>query len=171
MHEPDDTDLQALKKLLTRSRGLEHAPEGLLEKVFDALQAPRRTAESPEPPVSPLRRWLAVLSFDDMGAALSPVRAAGPVARRLVFNAGDLDVALSVTPGRQRGSWRIDGQCLGDDGPGEVRLRCGDQRIEAASSLHWEFSLEPVPAGACELVLRTDRWEITLPPFELPLNG
>jgi hypothetical protein len=171
MHESDDAELQALKKLLARSRGLEHAPERLLETVFDAFQAPRRTAESQEPPASLLQRWLAVLSFDDMGTALSPVRAAGPVARRLVFNAGDLDVALSVTPGRQRGSWRIDGQCLGDDGPGHVQLSCGDQRIEAASSPHWEFSLEPVPAGSCQLVLRTDRWEITLPPFELPPNG
>lgn len=171
MHESDDAELQALKGLLARSRGLEHAPERLLEKVFDAFQAPRRTAESNDPPASPLRRWLAALSFDDMGTALSPVRAASPVARRLVFNAGDLDVALSVTPGRQRGSWRIDGQCLGDDGPGKVRMSCGDQRIEVVSSPQWEFSLEPVPAGTCQLVLLTDRWEITLPTFELPPNG
>jgi hypothetical protein len=171
MHDSDDAELQALKRLLDRSRNLEHAPEHLLEKVFDAFQVPRRTADSREPPMSPLQRWLAVLSFDDMGIALSPVRAAGPVARRLVFNAGDLDVALSVTPGSQRDSWRIDGQCLGDDGPGNVQLSCGDQRVEVASSAQWEFSFEPVPAGSCRLVLRTDRWEITLPPFELPPNG
>lgn len=166
MHEPDDAGLQALKILLARSRGLEHAPERLLEQVIDAFDVPRRSATA-----SPLQRLLAVLSFDEVGGSLSPVRASGPVTRRLIFNAGEIDVSLAVTPGSRRGSWRVEGQCLGDEGPGSVALRCAGQHIDAPWSPQCEFEFDPVPPGRCELVLRTPRWEITLPPFELPPSG
>lgn len=166
MHEPDDAGLQSLKALLARSRGLEHAPESLLEQVIDAFDVPRHSA-----PGSPLQRLLAVLSFDEIGGTLSPVRASGPATRRLIFNAGEIDVSLAVTPGSRRGSWRIEGQCLGDDGPGSVSLRCAGQHIEATWSPQCEFDLDLVPPGRCELVLRTARREITLPIFELPPLG
>jgi hypothetical protein len=166
MHEPDDAGLQALKALLARSRGLEHAPEQLLEQVIDAFDVPRRSPITP-----PLRRLLAALSFDELGSALSPVRASRPATRRLIFNAGEIDVSLAITPGSRRGSWRIEGQCLGDDGPGHVALSCADQHIEAEWSPQCEFDLDPVPPGQCELVLRTLHWAMTLPSFELPPPG
>jgi hypothetical protein len=171
MHEADDAHLQALKEVLARSRELEHAPEHLIQKAMDAFDVSRRPAASPAGSPSALQRLLAVLTFDEIGSALSPVRASGPPTRRLVFSAGDIDVALSVTLGAMRGTWRIDGQCLGDDGPGEVQMICGDQRLQAPWSAQAEFSLEPVPPGDCRLVLRTARWEINLPPFELPPPG
>lgn len=171
MHEADDANLQALKEVLARSRGLEHAPEHLIQKAMDAFDVSRRPAASRAGAPSPLQRLLAVLTFDEIGAALSPVRASGPSARRLVFSADDIDVALSVAPGAARGTWRIDGQCLGDEGPGDVQLTCSDQRLDEPWSAQAEFSLEPVPPGECRLVLRTERWEITLPPFELPPPG
>jgi hypothetical protein len=168
MHESDDADLQAVKDLLARSRGLEHAPERMIQQALDAFDASRRPAAKRQAGASPLQRLLAVLAFDELGAALSPVRGAGAPARRLVFSAGEIDVALSVAPGARRGTWRIDGQCLGDEEPGKVQLSCGEQHLEVPWYTQGEFSLEPVPAGECRLVLRCASWEITLPPFELP---
>jgi hypothetical protein len=168
MQETDEAELQPLKDLLARSRGLEHAPESLVQKALDAFDDARRPASARQAPPSALRRLLAVLAFDELGTALSPVRGAGTPARRLVFSAGEVDVALSVMPGAERGTWRIDGQCFGDDEPGAVQLTSGEKRLEVPWNTLGEFGLEPVPAGECRLVLRSANWEVTLPPFEIP---
>lgn len=170
MPEADDADLEPVKELLARSRGLEHAPEHLVQKAMHAFDGTHRTVVARAAAPSTLHRLLAVLTFDELGATLSPVRGSGAPARRLVFNAGEVDVALSVAHGTQRGTWRIDGQCLGDEEPGSVQLTSGEQHLDVPWNAHGEFVLEPVPAGVCRLVLRSARWEATLPSFELPLD-
>ena len=44
MHDSDDAHLQALKEVLARSRGLEHAPEHLIQKAMEAFDVSRRPA-------------------------------------------------------------------------------------------------------------------------------
>lgn len=79
-----------------------------------------------------------------------------PVAepRQLLFEAGDVEVAVSVVPPVD-GRTRIDGQLFADDPARPVELVVGDQRIAVTADAVGEFSFPVVdlPPGSVELGL------------------
>jgi len=74
--------------------------------------------------------------------------------RQLLFEAGDVDVAVSVVPPVD-GRTRIDGQLFADDPARPVELVAGDLSIAAVADAAGEFSfpLVELPAGVVEICL------------------
>lgn len=157
--EPDDA---ALERQLRDSRGLEAAPEHVIQRAFTIWQ-PR-----PAPAPSLLQRLAAVLSFDSGWSALpaAGVRSATPRQRQLVFTVGSHDIDLRIRP--QGAGFLLSGQVLGPDARGELSLVVGDahhQRV--ALDAMAEFRFEPAPAGEGHLVLHLPGAEFALPPVSL----
>ncbi len=79
-----------------------------------------------------------------------------PVAepRQLLFEAGDVEVAVSVVPPVD-GRTRIDGQLFAEDPARPIELVVGDQRIAVTADATGEFSFPVVdlPPGSVELGL------------------
>ncbi|MEZ5407474.1 MAG: hypothetical protein R2761_05565 [Acidimicrobiales bacterium] len=82
-----------------------------------------------------------------------------PVAepRQLLFEAGQVEVAVSVVPPVD-GRTRIDGQLFADDPARPVELVAGDRRLAAVADAAGEFSfpLVELPAGWAEISLTID---------------
>lgn len=74
--------------------------------------------------------------------------------RQLLFEAGDMDVVVSVVPPVD-GRTRVDGQLFADDPARPVELVAGDLRIAAVADAAGEFSfpLVDLPAGPAEVCL------------------
>lgn len=158
--EPDD-----LERSLRQSRRLEDAPEALIQQAIGLWQ-PRAAPAA----AGVLQRWRAALRLDS--AASGPLalglRASGTAqTRQLLFSAEGRDIDLRAEPLPDR-QWRISGQVLGPDTQGWAELRCGEAPLQqVAWSELAEFEFAPVPAGKCVLSLRSDGWQIDIPPFEL----
>lgn len=156
-----------LERLLRGSRGLEEAPEHLIQRAIGLWQ-PRAMAR-PAAPAGALRRLAAALSFDSgaVAPAAFGLRSGALATRQLLFTAEghDVDLRLEPMPG---GLWRISGQVLGPDRLGSaVLLPAGAPAQQVAWSPLAEFSFDPVAAGACQLLLRSEAWEIDIP--DVPL--
>lgn len=74
--------------------------------------------------------------------------------RHVLFEAGDVEVAVSIVPPVD-GRTRIDGQLFADDPARPVELVVGDQTIAAVADAAGEFSfpLVDLPAGPAEICL------------------
>ena len=167
-HRPDPADLE---QMLRESRRLEDAPEALIQRAIGLWQPRAAQAGSAG---GMLQRWLATLRFDSAatGNVALGLRSSGTATtRQLLFSAEgrDIDLRLEPLPDRQ---WRISGQVLGPDAAGLAELRCGDAPVQ---QLAWnelaEFEFAPVPGDTCVLTLRSDGWEIEVPPFDLSAEG
>lgn len=154
-----------LEGTLRESRRLEEAPEALIQRAIGLWQ-PRAVPAAG----GVLQRWLAVLRVDSAatGPAALGLRSSGAAStRQLLLSAEgrDIDLRLEPLPDHQ---WRISGQVLGPDAAGLAELRCGEA---AAQQVAWnelaEFEFAPVAAGTCTLVLRSEGWQIDIPPFVL----
>jgi hypothetical protein len=156
-----------LERLLRGSRGLEEAPEHLIQRAIGLWQP--RAMVRPAAPAAALRRLVASLVFDSGASAPAALglRSGALSTRQLLFAAEGHDVDLRLEP-MAGGLWRVSGQVLGPDSQGSALLRpAGAPAQQVAWSPLAEFSFDPVAAGACQLVLRSEAWEIDIP--DVPL--
>lgn len=158
-HDPDDAELAGT---LRASRGLEDAPETLIQRAIHAWRP--RAAAAPAAP-GPLRRLGATLRFDSLAtpAPALGLRAGPDRMRQLLFATEARDVDLRLEP-ESGGRWRLSGQVLGPDEQGSAALlpEQGEPQQVAWNELA-EFAFEPVAGAGCRLLLRGADWELELP--------
>ncbi len=171
--DPNAADDTTLEGLLRDSRQLQDAPEAVIQRAIDIAAVP---VAAPRPSVPPtvagraLRRLAAVLGFDSAAqpAVAAGMRSGGDGTRQLLYSTEGRDVDLRVGPAPDGHRWQLSGQVLGPDAAGTVRLHCGDLAQELPWSEWGEFQFDDVPAGVAVLTLRSDDWELELPPLHLP---
>ena len=121
-----------------------------------------------------LKRVVATLSFDGGLRPAVGVRSAGTqgARRQLVYSADDLDVALNFLPRARDKNFDLDGQVLPRDdvelGFFSVQLLQSETElgITATDDLG-AFAFESIPSGVYEIILSTDRVEVSIAPVEL----
>jgi anti-sigma factor RsiW len=140
---------------------IEEPPAEVIER-FTRLFRERYTRRSPG-----LReRLLAALKFDTWQQPMAlGLRAAQPTTRQMLFQAGEHDLHVRISP---LGSlWSIQGQVLGANMGGNVALHGSDIALEADLNELHEFTLPPVPAGSYTLTLHTGELDIEIPELEI----
>lgn len=158
-HHPDDPQLE---QDLRDSRHLEAAPEHVLQRAF-AVWRPRAAAPSL------LRRLVAALSFD---SGWTPQPALGTRGtgvhrqRQMLFTVEELDLDLRITP-QPDGRYLLGGQVLGPQTRVALTLAAGGDSQSCTLDELGEFRFQPVPGGACRLLLQFGDAEVELPPIEL----
>jgi hypothetical protein len=121
-----------------------------------------------------LKRVVATLTFDGGLRPAVGVRSAGTqgARRQLVYSADDLDVALNFLPRARDKNFDLDGQVLPRDdvelGSFSVQLLQSESElgITATDDLG-AFAFESIPSGVYEIILSTDRVEVSIAPVEL----
>ena len=121
-----------------------------------------------------LKRVVATLTFDGGLRPAVGARAAGTqgARRQLVYSADGLDVALNFLPRARDKNFDLDGQVLPRDdvelGSFSIQLLQGETElgITATDDLG-AFAFESIPSGVYEIVLSTDRVEISIAPVDL----
>ncbi len=121
-----------------------------------------------------LKRVVATLTFDGGLRPAVGARTAGTqgARRQLVYSADALDVALNFLPRARDKSFDLDGQVLPRDdfelGSFCVQLLQGETElgITATDDLG-AFAFESVPPGVYEIILCTDRVEVSVAPVEV----
>ena len=121
-----------------------------------------------------LRRVVATLTFDDGLRPAVGARAAGRqgARRQLVYSADTLDVALNVLQRARDKNVDLDGQVLPRD---DVELGSfGVQLLQSGTEFGLTdtddlgaFAFESIPSGVYEIILSTDRVEVSIAPVEL----
>jgi hypothetical protein len=132
----------------------------------------RAHAEGRQPPG--LLKRVATLTFDGGLRPAVGARAAGMqgTRRQLVYSADDLDVALNFLPRARDKNFDLDGQVLPRDdvelGSFSVQLLQSESElgITATDDLG-AFAFESIPSGVYEIILSTDRVEVSIAPVEL----
>lgn len=160
-------ELAGLKQTigLMRTDLTEDAPAYLVERAMNLFNA-----HIAEKAPSLLQRLHAVLQFDSW--QMTPawgLRAGQSSARQIMFNAGEHDLDLRITPLGQ--SWVISGQVLGTGQHGQVTLKeindSANINLQAELNDLLEFTLPATAAGKYQLVLTLDNVEVIVPEFEL----
>jgi hypothetical protein len=130
-------------------------------------------AEGRRPPGF-LKRVVATLTFDDGLRPAVGVRSAGAqgARRQLVYSADDLDVALNFLPRARDKDFDLDGQVLPRDGVefGSFSVQLLQSETELSITATDElgaFAFESIPSGVYEIILSTDRVEVSIAPVEL----
>src|SRR3712207_4053237 len=126
------------------------------------------------PTPGPLKRVVARLTFDGGLRPAVGVRSAGTqgARRQLVYSADDLDVALNFLPRARDKNFDLDGQVLPRDdvelGSFSVQLLQSETElgITATDDLG-AFAFESIPPGVYEIILCTDRVEVSVAPVEV----
>jgi len=121
-----------------------------------------------------LKRVAATLTFDGGLRPAVGARAAGTqgARRQLVYSADTLDVALNFLPRARDKNFDLDGQVLPHDdvelGTFSVQLLQSETElgITATDDLG-AFAFESIPSGVYEIILSTDRVEVSIAPVEL----
>jgi hypothetical protein len=121
-----------------------------------------------------LKRVVATLTFDGGLRPAVGTRAAGTqgARRQLVYSADVLDVALNVLLRARDKNIDLDGQVLPRDdvelGSFSVQLFQSETElgITATDDLG-AFAFESIPSGVYEIILSTDRVEVSIAPVEL----
>jgi hypothetical protein len=121
-----------------------------------------------------LKRVVATLTFDGGLRPAVGARAAGMqgTRRQLVYSADDLDVALNFLPRARDKDFDLEGQVLPRDdvdlGSFSVQLLQSETElgITATDDLG-AFAFESIPSGVYEIILSTDRVEVSIAPVEL----
>jgi hypothetical protein len=121
-----------------------------------------------------LKRVVATLTLDGGLRPAVGVRSAGTqgARRQLVYSADDLDVALNFLPRARDKNFDLDGQVLPRDdvelGSFSVQLLQSESElgITATDDLG-AFAFESIPSGVYEIILSTDRVEVSIAPVEL----
>ena len=130
-------------------------------------------AEGQRPP-GLQKRVVATLTFDGGLRPAVGLRSAGTqgARRQLVYSADDLDVALNFLPRARDKNFDLDGQILPHNdmelGSFSVQLLQSETElgITATDDLG-AFAFESIPSGVYEIILSTDRVEISIAPVEL----
>ena len=121
-----------------------------------------------------LKRVVATLTFDGGLRPAVGARTAGTQGARkqLVYSADALDVALNVLQRARDKNVDLDGQVLPRDdvelGSFSVQLLQSETEVSmtAADDLG-AFAFESIPSGVYEIILSTDRVEVSIAPVEL----
>ena len=121
-----------------------------------------------------LERFVATLTFDGGLRPAAGVRSAGAqgTRRQLMYSADALDVALNFLPRARDKKFDLDGQVLPRDdvelGSFSVQLLQSESElgITATDDLG-AFAFESIPSGVYEIILSTDRVEVSIAPVEL----
>jgi hypothetical protein len=121
-----------------------------------------------------LKRVVATLTFDGGLRPAVGARTAGTqgARRQLVYSSDALDVALNVLQRARDKNFDLDGQVLPRDdvelGSFSVQLLQSETEVSmtAADDLG-AFAFESIPSGVYEIILSTDRVEVSIAPVEL----
>jgi len=112
------------------------------------------------------RRRVATMRFD---SARQPqgigVRSGFTGGRQLVFNAGDIDLDLRLSPVAT--GWVVSGQLLGSSQGGEVELHGPQDAARATLNQLCEFKLSPVQPGLYTLTLRLDGADLEITDLDI----
>ena len=167
-------DVAWLRKFVraTEDSVLESPPPEVRSTLIDRFEA---HAEGKRPP-GLLKRVVATLTFDGGLRPAVGVRSAGTqgARRQLVYSVDDLDVALNFLPRARDKNFDLDGQVLPRDdvelGSFSVQLLQSETElgITATDDLG-AFAFESIPSGVYEIILSTDRVEVSIAPVELNL--
>ena len=121
-----------------------------------------------------LERVVATLTFDGGLRPALGARTAGAqeTRRQLVYSADALDVALNVLPRARDKNFDLDGQVLprGDVELGSFSVQLLQSESElgiTATDDLGAFAFESIPSGEYEIILSTDRVEVSIAPVEL----
>jgi hypothetical protein len=165
-------DVAWLRKFIraTEDSDLESPPPEVRRTLIARFEA---HAEGRRPPGF-LKRVVATLTFDEGLRPAVGVRSAGAqgARRQLVYSADDLDVALNFLPRARDKDFDLDGQVLPRDdvelGYFSVQLLQSETElgITATDDLG-TFAFESIPSGVYEIILSTDRVEVSIAPVEL----
>jgi hypothetical protein len=130
-------------------------------------------AEGQRPP-GLLKRIVATLTFDDGLRPAMGVRSVGAqgTRRQLVYSADALDVALNILPRARDKNLDLNGQVLSHSdavlGSFSVQLLQSEtERAITATDDLGGFAIESIPPGVYELVLSSERVEVSIKPVEL----
>jgi hypothetical protein len=129
-------------------------------------------AEGKQQP-SCLQRLGATLTFDSGQQPALGWRAATPgLQRQLAYSTEAADVTINVQPRRSDRLLRLDGHIFAIDSTHPrvfgVQLLAGSSEVAttATNDLR-EFAFEPVPPGVYEVIVSSDRVEISIPQVDL----
>jgi hypothetical protein len=121
-----------------------------------------------------LKRVVATLTLDGGLRPAVGVRSAGTqgARRQLVYSADDLDVALNFLPRARDKNFDLDGQILPRDdvelGSFSVQLLQSETELGiTATDELGAFAFESIPSGVYEIIISTDRVEVSIAPVEL----
>ena len=121
-----------------------------------------------------LKRIVATLTFDDGLRPAMGVRSVGAqgTRRQLVYSADALDVALNILPRARDKNLDLNGQVLSHSdaelGSFSVQLLQSEtERAITATDDLGGFAIESIPPGVYELVLSSERVEVSIKPVEL----
>jgi hypothetical protein len=165
-------DVAWLRKFVraTEDSVLESPPPEVRSTLIARFKA---HAEGRRPPGF-LKRVVATLTFDDGLRPAVGVRSAGAqgARRQLVYSADDLDVALNFLPRARDKDFDLDGQVLPRDGVElgsfSVQLLQSETELSiTATDDLGAFAFESIPSGVYEIILSTDRVEVSIAPVEL----
>ena len=125
-------------------------------------------------PAGLLKRVVATLTFDGGLRPAVGVRSAGTqgARRQLVYSVDDLDVALNFLPRARDKNFDLDGQVLPRDdvelGSFSVQLLQSETELGiTATDELGAFAFESIPSGVYEIIISTDRVEVSIAPVEL----
>lgn len=146
---------------LMRSDDCQDAPSPVVAR---AVRLFRTRSAQPAPGI--LERVRAVLRFDSVQLTRAyGVRAEQPVARQLLFGAGEQDLDVRIAPAGD--GWAVSGQVLGPCTVGQAMLEGTEGAAQATLNGLCEFTLPPVPPGRYTLLLRLPEVEVQVPELEL----
>ena len=121
-----------------------------------------------------LKRVVARLTFDGGSQPAEGVRSAGTqgARRQLVYSADTLDVALNILPRARDKKVDLHGQVLAHNdvelGSFSVQLLRSETELAiTATDDLGSFTMEAIPPGVHELILSSDRVEVSIMPVEL----
>jgi len=165
-------DVAWLRKFLkaTEDSVLELPPPEVRSTLISRFRAHAEDRRTP----GLLKRVVATLTFDGGLRPAVGVRSAGAqgARRQLVYSVDDLDVALNFLPRARDKNFDLDGQVLPRDdvelGSFSVQLLQSESElgITATDDLG-AFAFESIPSGVYEIILSTDRVEVSIAPVEL----
>ncbi|CAA9399387.1 MAG: hypothetical protein AVDCRST_MAG03-1115 [uncultured Rubrobacteraceae bacterium] len=166
-------DIDWLRKFVRSTEGdvLESPPP----EVRNALIARFEAHAEGRPTPGLLKRLVATLTFDGGLRPAVGVRSAGAhgARRQLVYSADVLDVVLNFLPRARDKKFDLNGQVLAQEDDVELGsfsvqlLRSAAELAITATDGLGSFAIESIPPGVYELILSTDRLEVSITPVEL----
>ena len=165
-------DVAWLRKFIraTEASAIESPPPELRSELIARFEA---HAEGRLPP-GLLKRVVATLTFDDRLRPAVGVRSVGTqgTRRQLVYSADDLDVALNFSLRARDKTFDLNGQVLShnDAELGSFSVQLLQSETELAITATEDlggFAIESIPPGVYEIVLSSERVEVSIKPVDL----
>jgi len=165
-------DVAWLRKFARATEG--SAFESPPPKVRSELIAHFKAHAEGQRPPGLFTRIVATLTFDDGLRPAMGVRSVGAqgTRRQLVYSADALEVALNISPRARDKKIDLDGQLLSPNdaelGSFSVQLLQSEtERAITATDDLGGFAIESIPPGEYELILSSERVEVSIKPVEL----